>query len=229
MSAFTQLNELVRPKTGEPVPIPDDIIAKVVAALLRFKVICSEFNVAKKHIRIIATEATRTAINSVQYRKEIKDATSIKVEMLAKEEEGFMRALGVASGFSDVTGLVMDLGGSVSFPYGAAALTKKLEALRDGKSTEESDKAVAKFRAEIKTNFTNAYSQLGIPEEMIQKAIKEGGFPLYLSGGGFRGWGYLLLYMSQTHGRDYPISLINGFSAPKSDFKDVERLKKVAR
>ncbi|KFY28122.1 hypothetical protein V491_00627 [Pseudogymnoascus sp. VKM F-3775] len=238
------------PKTGERVPIPHDTIAKVVAALLRFKVLCNEFNVAKKHIRIIATEATRTAINSVQYRKEIKNATGIEVEMLAKEEEGFVGALGVASGFSDLSGLVMDLGGgscqitwmvltngnvkiypkgSISFPYGAAALTKKLEALRDGKSTEEADKAVAEFRVEMKTNFINAYNQLRIPDEMVQKAIEKGGFPLYLSGGGFRGWGYLLLYMSQTHGRDYPISLINGFSAPKSDFEDVERLKKVAR
>lgn len=65
----------------------------------------------KKHVRIIATEATRTAINSVQYRKEIKNATGLEVEMLAKEEEGYVGALGVASGFSDVSGLVMDLGG----------------------------------------------------------------------------------------------------------------------
>lgn len=204
----------------------------------------------KKHIRIIATEATRTAVNSVQYRKEIKNATGIEVEMLAKEEEGLVGALGVASGFSDVSGLVMDLGGgscqitwmistngnvkispkgSVSFPYGAAALTKKLASLRDGKSEADADKAVAEFRAEMKTNFTNAYNSLEIPEEMVQKAVRDGGFPLYLSGGGFRGWGYLLLYMSQVGDKDYPISLINGFSAPKSKFEDVERLKKIAR
>jgi retrograde regulation protein 2 len=64
---------------------------------------------------------------------------------------------------------------------------------------------------------------------MVEKAISGGGFPLYLSGGGFRGWGYLLLYMSQVHGRNYPISLINGFSAKRAEFEDVERLKKVAR
>lgn len=237
-------------KTGERVPIPDDIIEQVVAALLRFQVLCSEFNVPKKNIRIIATEATRTAVNSVQYRKEIKNATGIEVEMIGKEEEGFVGAMGVASGFSDVSGLVMDLGGgscqitwmnsinghvtvsprgSVSFPYGAAALTKKLEILRSGKSPEEADKAVTEFRAEMKANFTNAYNELQVPEEMVQDAVKNGGFPIYLSGGGFRGWGYLLLYMSQVHEHDYPISLINGFSAPKSKFEDVERLEKVAK
>ena len=237
-------------KTGERVPIPDDIIEQVVAALLRFQTICEEFKVPKKHIRIIATEATRTAINSDYYRKQIKNATGIEVEMLAKEEEGYVGALGVASGFSDVSGLVMDLGGgstqitwmtckdghvavsergSVSFPYGAAALTKKLADLKKGKSEEDADKAIAVFRAEMKQNFQNAYGELKVPKKMEEQAVKEGGFPLYLSGGGFRGWGYLLLHMNQIHGKDYPISLVNGYSAPRSKFADAERLKKVAR
>jgi retrograde regulation protein 2 len=119
--------------------------------------------------------------------------------------------------------------GSVSLPYGAAALTKKLKELREGKSPEQGDEAVAKLREEMKSNFTNAYYDLEVPEHMVQKAVSEGGFPLYLSGGGFRGWGYLLLYMSQVHGHHYPISLINGFSADKAEFEDVEKLKEVAR
>lgn len=237
-------------ETGERIPIPDAVIDEVVAALLRFKIICSDLSVAKKHIRIIATEATRTAINTKEFRKEIKSTTGLDVETLGKEEEGYVGALGVASGFSDVSGLVMDLGGgstqitwmtstsgrvevspkgSVSFPYGAAALTRKLKELRDGKSPEDGDAAVAELREDMKANFTNAYHELQVPEKMVQRATNEGGFPLYLSGGGFRGWGYLLLYMSQVHGRHYPISLINGFSANKAEFEDVERLKKVAR
>lgn len=238
------------PETGEHVPIPDDITAQVVAGLLRFKIMCNDLSVPEEHIRIIATEATRTAINSEQFRKEIKDATGLEVGMLEKEEEGYIGALGVASGFSDVSGLVMDLGGgstqitwmtstsgrvevspkgSLSFPYGAAALTRKLKELRDGKSPEDGDAAVAELREEMKTNFTAAYHDLDIPDKIIQRAKRGGGFPLYLSGGGFRGWGYLLLYMSQIHGRTYPISIINGFSAKKAEFEDVERLKKVAR
>jgi retrograde regulation protein 2 len=232
---------------GKRVPIPDDIIEQIIAALLRFKVICSDFDVPKKHIRIVATEATRTAINSVQYRKEIKHATGLEVEMLGKEEEGYVGALGVASGFSDVSGLVMDLGGgstqitwmvskngtvevskkgSVSFPYGAAALTKKLADLRKG---HEPDDTVAKFRAQMIDEFRAAYDALEIPTELVERARKTGGYPLYLSGGGFRGWGYLLLYMSQVNGKHYPISLINGFTASKSKFEDVEALKRIAR
>ncbi|KAH8595849.1 Ppx/GppA phosphatase family-domain-containing protein [Bisporella sp. PMI_857] len=235
---------------GNRVPIPDDIVNAIIAALLRFKIICEDLNVPEYNIRIIATEATRTAVNSVAYRKAIKLATGLTVEMLAKEEEGYVGALGVASGFSDVSGLVMDLGGgsmqitwlemsdghvsisergSVSFPYGAAALTKRLEDLRKGKSEEEGDAAVAKLREDMKAQFLKAYEQLQVPDDMVQRAKAEGGFPLYLSGGGFRGWGYLLLYMNQVHGRHYPISRINGYSAPRAKFQDVERLKKVAK
>jgi retrograde regulation protein 2 len=236
--------------TGKKIPIPDSIIQKVIAALLRFKVICADLNVRDHNIRVLATEATRTAINSLDFLKKIKKASGLDVELLPKEEEGLVGALGIASGFSEVQGLVMDLGGgsaqitwmisragevklsdigSRSFPYGAAALTRKLEELRSGKSTEEGDIAVARFREEVKENFVKAYQDLKIPKEMVERAKTNGGFPFYLSGGGFRGWGFILLYLSQVHGQHYPISLINGFSASKAQFEDTETIKRVAR
>ena len=170
--------------------------------------------------------------------------------MLAKEDEGKVGALGIASSFSDMQGLVMDLGGgstqiswmivrggdvrtspkgAYSFPYGAAALTRRLEELTAGKSKDEAERARAELREEMKTNFLDAYNKLGVPKELVEKAKSEGGFPLYLSGGGFRGWGYLLLYQSQVHGHHYPISLINGFSAQREHFENTETLKEVAR
>ncbi|KAG9242494.1 transcription regulator [Calycina marina] len=235
---------------GNRVPISKSVTDAIIAALLRFKIICADLYVPPKHIRIIATEATRTAVNSSEYRHAIKEATGLTVDMLGKEEEGYIGALGVASGFSDVSGLVMDLGGgsmqitwlkmvdghvsvsekgSVSFPYGAAALTQKLGALRKGNSEEDDEKAVDEFREVMKGQFLNAYNELEVPADMVEQAKTDGGFPLYLSGGGFRGWGYLLLYMSQVHGRHYPISRINGYSAARAKFADVERLKKVAK
>ncbi|KAL5344960.1 retrograde regulation protein 2 [Pseudogymnoascus australis] len=243
-------SEQFDPETGAHIPIPTAIIQSVIAALLRFKIICGDIGVQESAIRIVATEATRTAINSVEFRREIEKATGLVVEMLAKEDEGRIGALGIASSFSDLQGIVMDLGGgstqitwmsthngnittspngSFSFPYGAAALTKMLADLKVGKSKGEAKKARAKLRQEMKTNFLNAYNKLDIPHEMIEKAENEGGFPLYLSGGGFRGWGYLLLYLNQVHGHHYPISIINGFSAQKAEFEDIEGLKEVAR
>ena len=237
-------------KTGARIPIPSSVIKSVIAALLRFQIICTDFGVPSDRIRVIATEATRTAINSIEFLKEIKRATGLVVEMLAKEDEGKVGALGIASSFSDIQGLVMDLGGgsmqitwmiahngsvlmspkgAFSFPYGAAALTRRIAELKAGKSKDEAERAMAKLRAEMKANFLNAYNELEIPIEIIWRAKIEGGFPLYLSGGGFRGWGYLLLYLSQIHDQTYPISIINGFMAQKMHFEDTEMLKEVAR
>jgi retrograde regulation protein 2 len=238
------------PETGVRIPIPSPVTESVIGALLRFQIICKDLGVPDNYIRIIATEATRTAINSDEFLKAIKIGTGLNVDLLFKEEEGRIGALGIASGFSDIQGLAMDLGGgsaqitwlisqsgnirlspkgSFSFPYGAAALTRKLAELQEGKSKKEADEAVAEFRKEMVANFVDAYNHLQVPQELVERAKREDGFPLYLSGGGFRGWGYLLLYVNQVHGRHYPISLINGFSAQKEQFEDTNVLKDVAR
>uniref|UniRef100_A0A0D2XLA6 Uncharacterized protein n=1 Tax=Fusarium oxysporum (strain Fo5176) TaxID=660025 RepID=A0A0D2XLA6_FUSOF len=141
------------PETGHQVPIPPDTIDDVIAALNRFKIVCTDLGVPEANIHVVATEATRAALNSAEFIKKIKAATGLVVDMLPKEDEGRIGSLGVASGFSDIRGLMMDLGGgstqitwiisqggnvrisdkgSISFPYGAAALTKTLEDLKRG-------------------------------------------------------------------------------------------------
>ncbi|RSL82080.1 hypothetical protein CEP51_005394 [Fusarium floridanum] len=237
-------------ETGEKIPIPDSVIESVVSVLSRFIVVCDDFGCTKDNIHVIATEATRAALNSKQFLSTIKTKTDLTVQLLPKEEEGQIGALGIASGFSSMEGLVMDLGGgstqitwmlsqggeirisprgSFSFPYGAAALTKKLHDLQDGKDKDEADAAVKAFKDEMIGNFKDAYSRLQIPEELTEKAEREGGYRIYLSGGGFRGWGYLLLYLNQSHGSHYPISIINGYTAQRKQFEDTETLKHVAK
>ena len=97
--------------TGSKGPIPQDAIDEVLSALLRFKTTCADFEVPEANIKVIATEATRTAENSEDYRRQVKIATGWDVELLPKEMEGRIGAYGVASSFSSVEGLVMDLGG----------------------------------------------------------------------------------------------------------------------
>lgn len=223
------------------------MIEDVTAELLRFSLVCAEFGVRQDHIRVVATEATRTAINSKEFRDHVKDKTGLTVEMLTKEEEGNVGAMGIVSSLSDVRGLVMDLGGgscqvtwiichdgmvrtspkvAISFPYGAAAITRRLA---ECEKAADPEKAKEELREEIRTNFRNAYQGLDIPQELIDRAEREGGFHLYLSGGGFRGWGYLLLSLAQKKGQHYPISIINGFKVGKDELTDTERLKEVAR
>lgn len=98
--------------SGERGPIPPSIIDEVVAALRRFKITCADFGVSESNIKILATEATRTAPNSEAFRGQIKEKVGWEVSMLAKEDEGRIGAFGVASSFSQVEGLVMDLGGA---------------------------------------------------------------------------------------------------------------------
>lgn len=215
--------------TGKKGPIPQGVIEEVLAALMRFRRTCQDFGVRDDAVRIVATEATRNAINSQEFQQQIQTKIGWKVELLAKDEEGRVGAMGIASSFQSIKGLVLDLGGgsvqitwiisengnvqtspkgSVSFPYGAAALMMRLKEVgSEGKTS---------LQRELATNFGKALEDLEIPQSLLDAANEEGGFTLYLSGGGFRGWGYIL--MSLHNIQPYPIPIINGFCVPKSSF-----------
>ncbi|RDW93746.1 retrograde regulation protein 2 [Aspergillus mulundensis] len=214
--------------------IPPDTVEHVVDRLVRFQGVCEDFQVPSGNIYVLATEATRTAPNSEDFKARIKERTGWEVRMLSKEDEGRIGALGIASSSRAVAGLAMDLGGgstqitwvvardgvvrtcpkgSFSFPYGAAALMGRLEeAKRVGKDAER------ELREEMKTNFQRAYEELEVPEDLMDNSKREGRFDLYLCGGGFRGWGYVL--MKQAEVSPYPIPIINGFRAKREDFHD---------
>ncbi|KAK5946145.1 retrograde regulation protein 2 [Knufia obscura] len=232
---------------GQKVPIPRDTIATILSELKRFKQTSLDFGVPQQpeNIRILATEATRNAINSSEFIGDIEKALGEpwKVNILAKEDEGRIGALGVVSsvgGSDGLQGLMMDLGGgstqitwliarpgepmqttplgSISFPYGAAAMTRLLE-------DTSSNSARVGLCSKIVEQFKDAYQQLSLPHELLRKT-KSHGLTLYLSGGGFRGWGYLL--MSSHRVRPYPIPIINGFSVPVKDFKNTSHVSDLA-
>lgn len=216
-------------ESGKKIPIPQAVINDIMDVLLRFKRTCQDFQVRHDRVKVVATEATRNAINSEDFRRQIETGTEWKVELLAKEEEGRIGALGVASSFGSIKGLVMDLGGgsiqmtwmisedgeiktspkgAVSFPYGAAALMMRLgEVGIDGHET---------LRHDMANNFERALNGLDVPESLFRDAENEGGLTLYLSGGGFRGWGYILMSLHSV--KPYPIPIINGLRVPKSSF-----------
>ncbi|KNG80655.1 MFS transporter, partial [Aspergillus nomiae NRRL 13137] len=91
-------------------PIPQDIIEQVVDRLVRFQITCEDFGVPAQNVYVLATEATRTAPNSEEFRARIKHRTGWEVRLLSKEDEGRIGALGIASSASSVAGLAMDLG-----------------------------------------------------------------------------------------------------------------------
>ena len=217
---------------GKRVPIPVGTISKVVEALKRFGQTVQDFGVDASKIRVLATEATRTALNSEELRNEIKLHTGWTVDLLPKEMEGKIGAYGVASSYDEVWGLVMDLGGgstqitwmkteygtvkisdvgSVSLPYGAAALTKRLEALE-----RENAHSLKAFEEEVVENLRAAVKTIELPEDLVHADTN--GLNLYLTGGGFRGWGFVL--MSEHQIKPYPIPIINGFHVTSDAFQD---------
>jgi retrograde regulation protein 2 len=95
------------------IPIPQAVIDQVITSLRRFKSTCADFGVQDpENVTVLATEATRTALNSTEFRDAIQTATGWMVTLLSKEMEGRIGAMGVASSFREVEGLVMDLGGT---------------------------------------------------------------------------------------------------------------------
>ncbi|KAF2862215.1 Ppx-GppA-domain-containing protein [Piedraia hortae CBS 480.64] len=208
-------------------PIDPTTISTLIRSLLAFKRTCTDLNVT--HVRLIATEATRTASNASAFSTRIREATGWDVEMLSKEDEGRVGALGVASSLPSVNGLVMDLGGgstqlswvikpegggevrmpsrgAVSLPFGAAALGRRL--------------SEPGLEREVVESLRGAYASLEVPEELEANAREGGGFKLYLSGGGFKGWGFVL--MARHRVQPYPIPVINGFTVAGGEFVDEE-------
>lgn len=212
---------------GEKNDISQSVIKDVCKTLVRFKGICADFGVTDDNVKIVATEATREAPNSQDFRKSILDATGWEVSLLSKAEEARSGAYGVASSFFEISGLFMDLGGGstqlswitckdgefkmsdtpVSLPYGAAALTRRLQKTPKDELYEE-----------IKARLAASIEAINIPKELKRDAEKTGGFKLYVSGGGFRGLGHLLLARSVGN-IPYPIQIINGFSCNSSDIE----------
>lgn len=227
---------------NQRVPIDDKTISAVITAFKQFRRTCQDFGVHEQHITVLATEATRTAVNSEDFRKQIKNQLGWDVTMLPKEEEGRVGAMGVASSLPALGGLVMDLGGgstqlswiikdgasngvqlpdsgAVSMPYGAAAMSRRL-------AEAEQSGTTAALEMEIREAVASAYAALKVPSDLEQAAESQGGFTLYLSGGGFRGWGYVL--MSQHRVSPYPIPVINGFKVSRKEFLSTDQVKAAA-
>ncbi|CCE61678.1 hypothetical protein TPHA_0A06050 [Tetrapisispora phaffii CBS 4417] len=208
-------------------PIPEEVITEVCNAMKRFKLICEDFGVPETSVRMVATEATREAINSNEFIEAIYNSTGWDVEILARNEEGKTGVYGVVSSFNKISGLYMDLGGGstqiswikslngeirqsstpVSLPYGTGALTKRLNN-EDKKTLFE----------EIREAYKNAIQQIDVPQDMIEEAKKKGGFDLFTCGGGLRGMGHLLL----SQNIDYPIqTIISGSCCSYEEFSSL--------
>ena len=217
-------------QNGDRQPLSTQTIAEVVRALKRFKQTCTDFGVQDNNVTVVATEATRTAINADELLSAIQEELAWEVRLLSKKEEAVTGAAGIATSVPEVNGLAMDLGGgsvqlmrmntlrrqwdrkmekkAISLPYGAAALLKRLDAaILSAKQHEE-------LKTEVTAALDHALRYIGISDSKVGPQ----GTNLYLSGGGFRGWGYLLMSLRSA----YPIPWVNGFQVTSDEFLNIE-------
>ena len=213
-------------------PLSPEIISEISDALSCFQHTCQDFGVRANNITVVATEATRTALNAEELLSAIKERLGWDVQLLSKCEEATAGAIGIATSLPLVDGLVMDLGGgsvqltrvcttddawyqklrddAVSLPYGAAALLKRIDLAKS------SDLEQSELESEVSTALSKALNDI----QIRQSHTGGDGINVYLSGGGFRGWGYLLMALRSP----YPIPWINGFEVSSKEFFGVQRV-----
>lgn len=80
---------------GDERIIPEDVMDQVITSFKRFKSLCQDANVELEQIHVIATEATRVAINSKEFLNRIYETTGLTVSLLTKQQEALISASGI--------------------------------------------------------------------------------------------------------------------------------------
>lgn len=218
---------------SKPLYFSQTAIEAVSARLAQFRRICQAFEVPLENIQVFATEAMRTAKNQETMLSTIYEHSGLKVDILAPETESLFGSLGARSGFEHVQGLFMDLGGgsvqmtwldssiegyevlaaqaAQSLPYGAARLSEALK-VQDAPATMQTLKAAMRETFEgMMRKFT-----------ALKEKVDGEGVRIYFCGGGFRGYGSMLMHTHPV--QPYPIPSIGGFEASGEHFKPYKEM-----
>ncbi|RYC60443.1 hypothetical protein CHU98_g5754 [Xylaria longipes] len=237
ISLFDALNESL--STDSPT-FSSDVISRVSRALARFKSIANEFGVPLEHISVFATEAMRKASNAASMLSAIHSESGLGVHVLAPEVETLFGSMGARSGFATVNGLFLDLGGGSvqmtymnssmrgydikaaqvgkSLPFGAAKLINILE----NDDTEIRAVALDELKAGMHSTFSRLQQEFPLLGD-TQNEPDSSGIDIYLCGGGFRGYGSILMHNDPIH--PYPIPTVGAYTVKGSSFKQTATMR----
>lgn len=239
------LFDALTPSPSGPV-FPTATIEAVSSAIARFHHLAVSHDVPPQHIMMLATEAMRRAVNAPEMLDAIAKATGgLSVSILDPPVETLLGAvMGSRSGLGGVPGgaLFLDLGGGSvqmtwvdtstqgyeieaaraggSLPYGAAKLMRVLQ--------ENPEHVRAAETTNLRDGFRNLYAELcsKFPALQAIKAANETGeevlVDVYMCGGGFRGYGSMLMHDDPIS--PYPISSSNTYAVRGSRFKETTRM-----
>lgn len=172
----------------------------------------------------------RTAKNIDEILAAIKGASELTVDILSPAMESLFGAMGARSGFPEVNGLFMDLGGgsvqmtyvnseadddydvlaaeaASSMPFGAAKLTLALS----------SQISAQEAKTELRTSMRDKFEALAKKfPRLKEQAESADGITIYFCGGGFRGYGSMLMHTDPI--QPYPVPAIGGYTVPGHRF-----------
>ncbi|KAK6958158.1 hypothetical protein Daesc_000953 [Daldinia eschscholtzii] len=241
-AAISLFDALHKSASGGPLTFSSDVIAQVSMTLTRFKSIADDYGVPMEHISVFATEAMRKAQNAAEMLDAILESSGLGVHVLAPEVETLFGSMGARSGFDAVNGLFLDLGGGSvqmtylnssldgyeivaaqtgkSLPFGAAKLIKILE----GDEKEVQVTAVESLQEGMRSAFAQLQQQFSTLRE-TQASQGTSGVDIFLCGGGFRGYGSLLMHVDPI--QPYPIPAVGAYTVKGSFFSQSEHMRKV--
>ncbi|KAM0216856.1 hypothetical protein ACHAPA_010299 [Fusarium lateritium] len=244
--ASISLFDALKPTSRGLVFLPETIAA-VSQTLERFHQIAVRHGVPTRHITILATEAMRRADNASEMLQAIASATNgLKVSILEPAVETLFGAvMGSRSGLVGVEGgaLFLDLGGGsvqmtwvdtskpnyeidaaragVSMPFGAARLIRVLhEQPADVQASE-----ISKLQAGMQQAYANLCSLFPALDAIRASHDKGSRVNVYMCGGGFRGYGSMLMHQDPV--TPYPIPYANGYTAPGTLFSKVKHMRRI--
>ncbi|MBN7273748.1 exopolyphosphatase [Ligilactobacillus pobuzihii] len=171
-------------ETGQKLTLKKAAIERTVAALEKFK---DEYEKEPglTLVRGVATAAVRSASNSADFLKIVKDKIGVDIEILSGDSEAYYDYAGVMHAFELENCLICDMGGGsfelalvkdrqavdyISIPYGAVTLSEKYNA---------SNKINAADFFALQRFILHKFAQL----PWLKKGV---GFPLVLLGGANR-------------------------------------------
>lgn len=241
---------------------PPETITLVSQTLARFRSIAvDDYGVPPQNITVFATEAMRRAQNAMSMLDAIRAESQLNVQILAPEVETLFGSVGARSGFVDVKGLFLDLGGGSvqmtymdtyaarreaavaaagepsesyeiaaakagqSLPFGAARLIRVLETA----DTEVRASETSKLHSGMREAFENLHRRFPSLAETVSRVQSDddsaAGLDIYLCGGGFRGYGSMLMHCDPI--QPYPVPSIGSYTVSGDFFGRTEEMMKI--
>ncbi|KAK7951470.1 uncharacterized protein PG986_007198 [Apiospora aurea] len=239
-AAISLFDALSTSPSTAPLKFPPDTITRVSQTLARFKAIADGYGVPPAHTTVFATEAMRKAENAASMLEAVYSASGLGICVLAPEVETLFGSVGARSGFAEVDGLFLDLGGGsvqmtylnsamddyeiaaaqsgLSLPFGAAKLIRIIQ------SGEVKQQETA--RSDLNTGMQKAFVDLQNKFPTLKASSSDtAGIDVYLCGGGFRGYGSMLMHNDSI--QPYPIPAVGAYTVPGSFFKESKMMRKV--